>query len=216
MYLEFYERSICYIGAIFCVVLLIQVVLFIAQNSIVTELHELQHAKALQSFGFETLVLLPQSKKKPIKNKNGVKIVYTDKKACDAFYRNGITLVSDDFQTLTNDQIQKAAGAGLYSSIRYLIIQLLSSMTSIIYTCVYLGCGIATFLFIMVSVIVIILTLPRVIKCAKCWKNAKNDYTDFNDVTAFLYPERFKLHYKELENSFNGSVYEYYYNKFAR
>lgn len=68
----------------------------------------------------------------------------------------------------------------------------------------------------MVSVIVIILTLPRVIKCAKCWKNAKNDYTDFNDVTAFLYPERFKLHYKELENSFNGSVYEYYYNKFAR
>lgn len=161
-------------------------------------------------------MLLPQSKKKPVKNKNGVKIVYTDKKACDAFYRNGITLVSDDFQTLTNDQIQKAAGAGLYSSIRYLIIQLLSSMTSIIYTCVYLGCGIATFLFVMVSVIVIILTLPRVIKCAKCWKNAKNDYTDFNDVTAFLYPERFKLHYKELENSFNGSVYEYYYNKFAR
>lgn len=62
-------------GAIFCVVLLIQVVLFITQNSIGTELHELRHAKALQSFGFETLVLLPQSKKKPVKNKNGVKIV---------------------------------------------------------------------------------------------------------------------------------------------
>lgn len=204
----------------FLIMVLVDLVLMIMHDCAVSTLHELKHAKAINSAGKEALILIPKKKLHNVKvgYKNGVKIIYTGQKEfTDNIYEGAMTLSSDDFQTMTDQQIREQAGAGLFFSVKYAAVQFVGGVTALILY--FQNVLLYDELYVIISLLLVIglggLPAMDLLKILYLYLKAKKGKPKkYDDVAVMMYPSGFKDYIKSVCKQRGGSVYAYYNAKF--
>lgn len=191
-----------------------------------TKCHELRHARAIQKIGYEALILIPKKCIHGVKVKyiHGIKVFYVNERYKDEWFNIAMTLSSDNFQSMTSEQIKKVAGAGLFFSVRYAVVQFMTILIAfvslvwfiisctgaftlrdlMVFGCCFIVLGILSYCSLSIFKLLHVFYNVKV----------KKDYSGYNDVAVMYNVAGFRTYCKEAHGA-DGGIYEFYNNKFS-